>query len=147
MCSPRTRMKKMETNLECHAVPKSQLSNKRTLLCFMTSLSTLLWEDETVQGEFPTPFSPHWSLSALYLLTASTNSRLAALNNGRRACVEIPNLWSLLHRVVDISSADGTDWPISSFRVTNWDGWINPTSSLDLNAKEMSNDTTYMKNL
>lgn len=127
-------MWRVKTNLEFHAVPKSLLSNKRALLCFMISLSR----------RYETFSSPEFSSFAdklpcgLYCAIVVINTCLAALYNGRRISVEMPNLWSLFQKL-EIPSFDcSKGWldedrtpPASSFRMKNWDGWINPTSSLE----------------
>ena len=127
---------KGENYLEFHAVPKSLLSNKRALLCFMTSLSR--WHEIFSSPDFSsfTDGLP-W---ALYCAIAVINAFLAALYNGRRISIEMPNLWSLFQKL-EIPSSDCSKWwldegrtpPASSFRMKNWDGWINPTSSLEEN--------------
>lgn len=110
-------------NLEFHAVAKSQLSNKSALLWIITSIARVSSWD--LPEKFP---------GVLYCLSADINACLAALYTGIRICVEMPNLWSLIQKLV-LSwslSSELRESPISSFNVANWDGWMNPTSSLHL---------------
>lgn len=128
---------KQETsqNLEFQAVPKSQLSNKRALLCFMTSLSTTFNEFDNPHKEFPAIVWSSWLQELLYFLVAAINVFLAAIYKWWRICVDMPSLWSCSQNsefsFPVISEVALLELPSSSFSLTNWDGCTNPISSLN----------------
>lgn len=134
MKSRRYQHKFMEKNLEFQAVPKSQLSSRRALLCFITSPSTMLRDNEAeidAFSSFKKLLSSPESLCILYCCSASMNACLAAPYNGRRTLVEIPNLWSLLQKTESVGLAfDSLDPKVlsddglsaSSRSASNWEG-------------------------
>ena len=138
-------------------MPKSQLSNKRALLCFMTSLSTMLNEFDNSDKWFPATVWSSWLQKLLYFLVAAINVFLAAMYKGWRISVDTPNLWSWSKKselsYPIISDVALLELPASSFSLENWDGCINPISSLDWcnrrTEKQSSNQPTkyvYTKN-
>lgn len=114
----------------------------------MTSLSMRYVTDAEQLDRVSSPTSSLFRHTLLSIWYAAINAYLAALYKGRRAWVEMPNLWSLIQKTVSEglhsdtsdSARSSTDSgrkgvPASALSATNWDGWINPTSSLDTSEK------------